>query len=435
MSKWKPSFYNINLKNEGYDVESNTLNYNIFSNKFAEIPTDIDLDNPQKELIDDRFVVPSDEDEAQKYAENQKKNIEDDYPQIITLTLCTTLSCNYKCEYCFEHHKSNHSMDTELIADTIAYIKREIDRNLNLKTFGIKWFGGEPLLNIAAVEQISRFSIDYCQERNIEYSAIIITNGYFYTREVSEKLKELKITSVQIAIDGFAEEYARVRQISKDVLGKVLQNIENSVIPVLIRINVTRQNKDIVPILVREVSKLSSVKSGFSRIMIARVKEYRTPITYGFTDAEWLEFRKCYEEFQDVIPQILERAYIMPCANIQKRHVVIGADGFLYRCDNHIGDTTKAIGTLKGGLYSDNIIDKQYVCSTINDECKACMYLPICRGGQCRYEELLQGKNCLLIKERFRQNMQNYLSYERIPITSKSKNNGSMLPTRKAHLL
>lgn len=433
MSKWKHSIYNINLKEEGYPNVEEDEYYNVLIGKFAIIPNDVDLDNPPEDLKG--FLIPSEINQAEIIAKQQYDAIHNDFPSEVRLTICPTLSCNYKCEYCFEKNKSNHSMDAEMIADTITYIKNEIDRNQNLKAFSIKWFGGEPLLNIPAIEQISSFTINYCQTRNIIYSAIIITNGYFYTREVSEKLKELKINSVQIAIDSFDEEYARIRQVSKEAYERVLQNIETSVIPVLIRLNTTKQNKDIVPSLVRELSKLQSVKNGFNRVMVARVKEYCKQLTYGFTDSEWLEFRKCYEEIQDVVPTILENANLLPCENIQCRHTVIGADGFLYRCDNHIGDTTKTIGTIKDGLYASRNIDKQYVCSTISDECKACVYLPICRGGQCRYEELLQGKNCLLIKERFRQNMQNYLSYERIPITSKSKNNGSMLPTRKAHLL
>ena len=304
-------------------------------------------------------------------------------------------------------------MSPQIIADTISYIKQEIDRNKNLKSFSIKWFGGEPLLNIPAIEQISRFTIDYCQTRNIVYSAIIITNGYFYTREVSEKLKELGITSVQIAIDGFADEYARIRQVSKEAYERVLQNIEDSVIPVLIRINTNRQNKDIVTTLVRTLSNLTSVKSGFNRVFVARVKEYCKQLTYGFTDAEWLKFRECYKEIQDVLPTKLEPAVLLPCRANQKRNVVINADGNLYRCDFHIGNSTLAIGNLREGIKENTQVDKEFVCSTITDKCKQCKYLPICAGGRCRYEELYQGKNCVLIEKRFRQNMQNYLTYVR----------------------
>ena len=56
-------------------------------------------------------------------------------------------------------------------------------------------------------------------------------------------------------------------------------------------------------------------------------------------------------------------------------------------------------------------IDKKFVCSTITSTCLNCKYLPLCSGGLCRYEELKFGKNCDLIKGKFRQNMQNYLDY------------------------
>ena len=428
--EYKLSVFNINLKSENYEgIESDTLYYNVISGKFAEIPADVNMDNPPQKLITDGFVVPEDVDETENYANAQKKAIADEYPSNTRITVCPTMACNYQCEYCFEHHKSNHSMDAELIADTINYIKTEIDRNPNLKSFGIKWFGGEPLMNIKAIEQISEFVIDYCKQRNIKYSAIIITNGYFYTREVSERLKALKVQSVQIAIDGFADDYAKVRQVSKDAYSRVLQNIESSVIPVIVRINVNRQNKDIIPELVRELSKLPSVQSGFNRIMVARVKEYCKSLTYGFTDEEWLDFRKCYKEIQDVLPTILEPSTLFPCGHIQKRNIIISADGLLYRCDNHIGNNNYVIGSLKEGIRVNNI-DNAYVCSTITEDCKSCKYLPICAGGRCRYEELYQGKNCLLILERFRQNMQNYIRYAGISKEKSPNKHGSMLPLK-----
>jgi uncharacterized protein len=414
MFNWKHSFYNINLKEEGYKNAKENEYYNVLMGKFAVIPKNVDLDNPPEELKG--FLVPSEINQAEILTKQQHDAIYNDYPSAINLTVCPTSACNYKCEYCFEKNKSQHSMDAELIADTINYIKTEIDRNQNLKTFGIKWFGGEPLLNIPAIEQISRFVIDYCQEHNISYTAFIITNGYYYTKGVSEQLKTLKIKTVQISLDGFADDYARTRQVSKDAYERVLNNIENSVIPVVIRINTTRQNKDIVPTLVREIAKMPSVKSGFNKIMVARVKDYCTTLNYGFTDAEWIDFRKCYAELQDVIPPIskVTSAKYIPCGNIQKRHAVIGADGFLYRCDNHIGDIKYAIGTVKEGVV-ENSVDKKYVCSTITEECKKCKMLPICAGGSCRYEELLQGKPCYLVRERFKQNMTHYLTYVREP--------------------
>ena len=67
---------------------------------------------------------------------------------------------------------------------------------------------------------------------------------------------------------------------------------------------------------------------------------------------------------------------------------------------------------MKTGVNSDSKVDKMYVKSTITEECMKCKYLPICCGGKCRYEELHFGKPCKEIKGRFRQNMQDYLTYE-----------------------
>ena len=98
----------------------------------------------------------------------------------------------------------------------------------------------------------------------------------------------------------------------------------------------------------------------------------------------------------------------MPCPIIQRNNIIISADGLLYRCDFHIGDKSKSIGTIKNGM-TDNKVDRDFVCSKITDNCLDCKYLPICAGGLCRYAELKRGKDCELIKGKFRQNMQNYI--------------------------
>ena len=305
MNRWKYSQYNINLKEEGYQNAKENEYYNIALNRFVIIPKDVDLENPSEELKG--FLVPSNLDENGSYIEVQDKLIYENYPQSVRLTIATTMQCNYRCKYCFEMNKQRTPMTDETLKDIIAYIRNEIDRNQNLKTLRIKWFGGEPLMNLRCIREISSFVIPYAESKGIKYSAEIITNGYLYTKAVSEELRDYKVDAIQIAIDGFEENYVSVRQAKADAYKKVIQNIEDSVIPITIRINTNRSNYKEILALVRKLSTLSSVKNGFNHLMIARVKDYDFPLQYGFTDKEWLEFRKCYEEIQDVLPTILEK--------------------------------------------------------------------------------------------------------------------------------
>ncbi len=413
---YKESFYNINVYNEKYtdNPAYEDLYYNTLSGNFAHITATSNLDDA--DLKAKKMAVPENVDEPLLYNRQQEKAIKDDFPSHVFLTVSTTMKCNYDCAYCFETSKKGKHLEGEVLEDTINYIKTEIDRNPNLKSLGIRWFGGEPLLNIPAIEKISEIIIPYCQERNITYKAQITTNGYFFTKEVSKRLKELKVESAQIALDGFEKTYISTRKAPKDAFRQVLQNITDSVIPVSIRINTTRKNQDEIMELVKELYRSKeTLLNDKNKVNISRVKEYEEPLHYGFTDTEWLEFRERITDLKDIMGMQkiadLGKMHIIPCVHNQRRNVFISPDGYLYRCDFMISDPKDRIGSLKEGIIDNNATDKDFVKSTITEECLRCKFLPICCGGLCRYAELRQGKPCELTKGRFRQNMINYLKY------------------------
>ena len=410
--KYKQSFYNINFIEEGYTLDTKenvTPVYNTLRGKFGYIPKDIDYANPPQNLVKEGFIVPYTIDEPQQYKQAQVNAINDEYPTSLALTICPTLGCNYSCEYCFERCENKVNMSEEIVSETITYIKNVIDQNSKLRLINIKWFGGEPLLNMSAIREISSFVISYCLSKNIQYYAQIVTNGYLFTKEISQELYDLNVRKAQIAMDGFEKEYISVRKAPKDAYKRVLKNIEDSIIPVWIRINTTRTNQDRVIDLLKELSKLPSVQNQHNFISINRVKDYSYPLKYGFTDKEWLDFRKQATALYDILPTRLDTPRLLPCPIIQRNNIIISADGLLYRCDFQIGDKSKSIGSIKQGIIKNNDIDKKFVCSNITEKCLKCKYLPLCAGGLCRYAELKRGKDCDLIKSKFRQNMQNYI--------------------------
>ena len=416
--KYKQSFYNINLADEGYKDVGVGVIYNTLLGTFSEISNDIDLNNPPKELIESGFIVPFDVDESKEYISKQKSMFQEDYPPYITFVIAN-MTCNFSCAYCFEKGKHGANMSEETLTDIIAYIRKEIDRNKNLKYLRIKFFGGEPLLRMDIIKKVSEFVIPYCQNKGIDYSAQIITNGYYFTKEVSHLLNTYKVKLAHIAIDGFEEDYISMRNAPKDAFQRVIQNIEDSEVKVVIRINVTKTNKDIICDLIKYLYTLQSVKEKRTSIDIVGVCLYENNEYYDFTDEEWLECRKTYidtlREFEEPSKMIhLDKVRHLTCGMLGKRSVILCGDRYIYRCDRQLGNTDCIIGTIKDGICEDNAIDKEFRCVVADDECMKCQYLPICGGtGNCKYKYLQMGKPCYLIKNRFRQNMQNYLTYVR----------------------
>ena len=418
MSKWKHSIYNINLKTENYPNVKEDEYYNTLIGKFAVIPKDINLDNPPEDLKG--FLVPAEVDESENYANAQKKAIENDYPEKVSLIIAVTSRCNMRCVYCFEgEHNHGKDMSDETITDTITYIKAEISRNPHLKKFHIEWFGGETLINFKPIREISNIVIPLCKEKGIEYDATLITNGYLFTPEISEELKGYNVTTVQITLDGFEKTYNRLKVPPKGAYEQVLYNIEHSAIPIRLRLNTTRATKEEILELAKELYRKPFVKEKNYSVIISRIDEYSDTLNYGFTDEEWLDFRKNLVELLDVESAgdlfKLPKAALIPCGSVQKRNVIVGADGYLYRCVKHFDDSTKRIGTVKDGVITNSQTNKCHSCSMIDAKCRNCKLLPLCKGGRCRYEKLLIGNRCYLEKERFRQDIQNYLTYVRKP--------------------
>ncbi len=420
MQKYKESFYNIRLsKFLGRTDIDEGLVFNSVSNKFGILPTKIP-DSPSSQLIQDGFYVDYERNEAEEYHQKQIDAISDDYPQHAFFTIAVTSKCLYKCLYCFQgsSHDDGVDMEGEVLENAISFIKREIDRNQNMKSLCVRWFGGEPLTQggLDAIRAISLAIIPYCENKGIYYSSFITTNGYYFTPKVSAELKTYKVKKAEIAIDGLEEDYIITRKAPHDAFEKVIYNIENSEIEVGIRINLFQGNKNKLGAIVNYLSNLKSVQEKRNYIYIARVLEYSFPLKFGFTDKEWIEYREHEKELFYKLhkPKKNNELHHLPCDVIQKRNALINSDGFLYRCDNQIGKKEYAIGTVKNGYIEDNTNDKDFVKSSITDECLKCQLLPLCSGGRCRYSILKLGKNCELINDSFR-------SWMRYVIENKNK--------------
>ncbi len=103
----------------------------------------------------------------------------------IALTICPTLDCNFGCPYCFEGDlKPQERMQPgtmDAIVRFIHHLKAPDTRSLS-----VTWFGGEPLLGMPQIEQLTaRLRADVLEPLGWAYSAGMITNGYGLTRKIA----------------------------------------------------------------------------------------------------------------------------------------------------------------------------------------------------------------------------------------------------------
>jgi uncharacterized protein len=168
-----------------------------------------------------RFVCDDDTDELEslRFAHNSNRY----NPSLMGLTIAPTMACNMACEYCYEANKTGR-MSSELIESIVAHVENNGPRIASLETC---WYGGEPLLGLDIMEDLTESFLDLGKEHNFEYRSSVISNGYLMTPEVADRLREMKVLGVQVTIDGPERMHDRKRPLKngKGSFKRIVENI------------------------------------------------------------------------------------------------------------------------------------------------------------------------------------------------------------------
>jgi len=141
----------------------------------------------------------------------------------LDLSLFITEQCNFRCLYCYENFKFGN-----MPSDLIDGVKNLILNKINtLEILNISFLGGEPLLNKAAIYEISKWASETCSKHNIKYTANIATNGFLLNEETFNELIKSNITSFQITLDGEKQMHNELRQTVnyENTFDKIYSNI------------------------------------------------------------------------------------------------------------------------------------------------------------------------------------------------------------------
>jgi len=423
MKKYKLSQYNLI-----FDRNNQRFLWNTLTNALIKVDSDgirylQEFDHKTEEenrkspyfepLLKNGCIIPDSYDELGKVLFDEKSTMMNPFPSALHYTIAPGLGCNYACVYCFEKNRdSYHTMDQKTQEDVCAFILNAMDHNPNVKNLGITWFGGEPLLYRDAIAYISQKLMQYCEEKEITYSAGIVTNGRFLTEDVARKLVDLKVQYVQLAVDGMPERYSYMKGTTEDDFYKVVENIEKSaeIIPITVRINVSDNAEDAFSLTdyLLNTRKLD----GKIKIYIAHVREYEERVGE--------EERKSHEDFLRLEEQYMLQfhkdgkysansfSYIAPkrrcttCLTVCSPNYCIGPEGELYRCEHFFGRKDKIVGTIyQGRFYTKE--EQRIISFQHPQKCLECKMFPICLGGcmnDCKEGEVLIA--CEQFKERLK---------------------------------
>lgn len=317
--------------------------------------------------------------------------------KILTLLFVLNLDCNLSCTYCYEGtQKGKKYINKQTVDKIITFINQEMEKGKNIS---IDFYGGEPLLSYQTIIYIMKKLNESAKNYGVSITYNMVTNGTLLIKERAETLKKLGLNSVKITLDGDEEHHNKFRPYKKGLpsFKNILENIKNvsSILKVQLGGNYTKENyKDFPKLLDRLLlegitpDKLTIVK--FDPISVVNKQFSNREFDTGCVSINepWVAEASVY-----LREEILKRGYntipLLPsiCVVDVKDDLVINFNGDVYKCPAFLGIEEFKIGNISKGI---NFDEKIYALSIKeNEECRECMYLPMCFGG-CRYLSYLK---------------------------------------------
>ncbi|MEN8446862.1 MAG: TIGR04463 family radical SAM/SPASM RiPP maturase [Cyanobacteria bacterium J06555_13] len=320
-------------------------------------------------------------------------------PQVMTLTIAPTLSCNFGCDYCFQgQDKPADVMGPEVQDAILALVKRAAP---GIKQLGVAWYGGEPLLKPKIIEALSKRFIALCDRNKIDYSAMIVTNGYYLDLDMARSLYTHRVKTVQVTLDGIPQYHDQRRALlsGKPTFNRIVDNLKSIVdevpISISIRVNIDHRNrKQIVQLLdlldERGLSHRDNFKLYFAPIeSMTKGCHLVEEATMGKADYGQLEaelYRYGYEKGLTQLPY--PPRYHGTCAAVKPKGMVITPKGTIHKCWDTVTNPLYAVGSIfdiDSFNQSESMKDWLRWTPFANKTCRNCKILPNCAGA-CAYK-------------------------------------------------
>ncbi len=303
--------------------------------------------------------------------------------------LAPTMACNMACEYCFEDNKHGR-MSPEVIESVVQFIARRADQ---LRVVEFTWYGGEPLLAMDIIEDLTKRILKLAEEHRFLFGASTITNGYLLTKDNVDRLVDLKVNAAQITLDGPARIHDTKRPLKngRRSFSTIIENIKYAVtrMSIVIRVNVDKSfTRDIISELLDELEQAGlREKVGMNFGLLEPATSACANISESCFDMD--DFSRAEIEFFTVLLDRGFRIDKLPspvhvfCVAQSVNGFVVDPDGDFYRCFNYIGDKSHVSGNIAAELdYSHPEFTRLFKFDPFEeDSCRKCNILPICMGG------------------------------------------------------
>lgn len=328
------------------------------------------------------------------------------------VTVVLTRQCNLGCNYCYQDKELGDPRAN--LEQIIAHLRSQVEPGGSLL---VTWFGGEPLLRLSLIKQLTAAIREHCTSVSAEYSASISTNGVLLDDERVETLLGLDVKAFQITLDGppDIQEHRRPSLNRKPTYDPIIKNIARLLdagARVNIKVIIDRENWRRVPELFKDLA---------SRKLLTRL-QFAIQETEGkFAAAQYDPCFGSFEEYTSAKMELLRalrsHGYMLSepsqkgefCAATSPYSTIIDMSGAAYRCATEPANKVGRLGSDgKVSLQNPGYETLFTAREGLSDEmCKTCRVLPICGGGcTLAAEKLARRSRCSY----FRTEIRNYLA-------------------------
>jgi len=358
-------------------------------------------------LRESGIVVEDDKEEDAKLDDFFKQIKYDPAGLPLEVTILTTFSCNFKCVYCFEESvKDEVFLDKDTSGRIVQWLIKKAEAK-GYKRIFLVFYGGEPLLNVKPIYDISWQMREWAQQKGVEFGFGIITNGSLVNPDLIDKFLTVGLKDIRISIDGFREAHNKKRPFcdGRPTFDVVINNIKSVIdkVPVGIAGNFDSENFDsILPLLdyLEEQGLLCKLKG----IDFAPL----TPRLGPKADPGAMELGKCmshvgknglFKEVLAIKKELIRRGLpvstglaINACSlTMDDGGITIHPKGALYKCNALVGYPEFSVGNVASDEFNSKC--GEFLNADAWNKCEPdCPYIPMCQGG-CRFYSYLENRN------------------------------------------
>jgi uncharacterized protein len=348
-----------------------------------------DLTETLAHLIAGGMLINDDADELGTLAHKYEASRNND--RRFSLTMVTSLGCNFDCPYCFEA-KHPSIMDDDVRTQVLKVLDDQLPR---IDTFGVTWFGGEPLVGRVPLFELSDAFIERCDAHQVRYSASIVTNGYLLDEETCRGLADRRVASAQVGLDGPPDTHDVMRPLAggRGTFAQIVQNLKVAVdhLSVQVRVNIDTRNVGRVEALFQILANegLSGRLSAYPGHIIGSQTNLLAPSANYGQCLSRPEFARAERDFRDLAhqygfssPRLPKAVGGTPCTAVRRNELVVGSRGELYKCWESVGDPKDVIGHITDYTDTNGRMAKWMSYDPFSDtDCTSCIALPTCMGG------------------------------------------------------